>query len=121
MADEHRLNWSLTQSRIFLVAGLALSTGGAEAQQVLPGIDEGSVTYRTEPFRVDRDALLKGLEHPEILRKVIEEETGLGLPGSVQGLYFLGGDDKLDTCRVICVGEGGGPPCYSTCGSGILQ
>lgn len=103
---------------IGLVAAFLAIADGALAQALPPGLEEGAITYSSDPFQIEHDALIQGLEETDRLREIIEGSTGLNLPGQVEGLYILpgqGGVDKLDTCRVICMGDDGGEPCFSTC------
>lgn len=106
-----------------LIAAAVIYPASTEAQQVLPGISNDSITYSTDPFVIEKDALSEGLKRPGTLRSIIERETGLDLPGSVDGIYLtLRPDDtQQDTCQVICIGKNGGEPCFSTCGPAVFE
>jgi len=95
-------------------------SGDAVAQTLPPGFGEDTITYRSEPFQIELDTLMQGIEDPNRLQEIIEGRSGLSLPGQVEGLYILprihGDKEDIQTCQVICVGESGGEPCFNTCG-----
>ncbi|MEI4235052.1 hypothetical protein [Roseovarius sp. D22-M7] len=124
MEDSSRTQQAHSLTSSGLVVALLAIAGGALAQTLPPGLDEGAITYSSDPFQIEHDTLMQGLEETDGLREIIEGNTGLSLPGQVDGLYMLprrGGFEELDTCRVICMGENGGEPCFSSCGRVVVE
>lgn len=111
------LIWALAVITVFPLS----ITAPTLAQDILPGIDEGSITYQSEPFTIDRNKLFDSIGNSNELKSIIEEETGLELPAPLQGSYFGGEKDKLDICRIICFVEDGVETCYNTCGLDVVK
>ena len=113
------------QNRIMLafciLCMMLLFSPPAYAQQSFPGLEDFRITSMSEEFTVDTEVVIESLQNPAPLREAVESQTNFKLPGGVDGVFFGKEIDKLNICKIICTGEDGTPPCFTTCGAQITQ